>query len=801
MDVRNSDDTPALSLRGLGAAVRRQALWIVVTAAIGTALTVMVTQRQRPVYEARATIRMADQQSAAPPTDVFAALSKPSTIETEMEILRSRTVVEDVVDTLGLRVTITNPKGAPRGTLFGILRLSRDAQPGSYMVTRDTSVFSITTPDGHMLGGAYGAPLEAGGVEVEPLPLGATNGGPSYITLAVMPTTDAAEMVRQGLRVSRPQPNAGIVAIAYQSTDQTQARDVVNAVAQAYIDRRRDNQRETYHAAVEFLQGQVVAVGAELAQAEKDMEQYRRAHNLIDPQAQASDQVQRRATLVVQREGLDDQSRVLWDLVRRTRLPAESSAGWAQFAGSPIVAQNATMSGLLGQIIALVADRTQLLTRRTMADPDVITKSSMIATLQRQLGAIAQAALQSIEDQNRSLNQTLQLSDGRLAQVPEQQLQYERLKRQVDLNGSLYTLLQTRLKESQVSEASEIANVALVDPALVPTSPLGGRRFFNLLFGIALSILCGGLVGLARESTDTRVRSREELVRITELPLLASIPRIRLTNGHRHSGAALQIEDRLVLRHAPRSPAAEAYRSLRTNVTFSEQWTKKRLRTIVVTSPEPMDGKTTTAVNLAITLAEQGLRVVLVEADKRRPVLHRVLHTDRSPGLSDVLSGTAPLENALREIPLPDHASGSFSFIPAGAPVPNPAELLGSPAMRELLDLLAERYDQVVIDTPPLCVVTDAAVLATQADGVLFVARMGATHGDALKQSVDEMRGLGARVVGTVLTDVSHREDRYGYRYGYYQYYGEDSNGNGADNGKGHSNGNGNGRRTRGKRV
>ena len=800
MDVRSSDDTPALSLRGLGAAARRQVGWIAATAAIGVALTVFVTQRQRPVYEARATIRIADQQGTAPPTDVLTALSKPSTIETEMEILRSRSVVEQVVDTLGLRVTITDPRGAPRRTLFGVLQVDHDAQPGTYVVQRDTTVFSITTPDGHTLGGAFGAPLSAGGVHVEPLPLAATGGGPSQITLTVAPTSAAAEAVRQDLRLSRVQPNAGIVAIAYQSTDQTLARDVVNAVAQAYIDRRRASQQESYHAAVEFLQAQVLAVGDSLALAEKAMEQYRRANGLIDPEAQASDQVTRRATLTVQKEGLDDQSRVLWALVRRARQPVESSGGWAEFAGSTALAENSVISGLLTQIIGLVSERSQLLTHRTTADPEVIAKSTLIAQLQQQLGDVAQAALKGIDDQTRSVNQTLQLSAGRLARVPEQQLQFARLKHQVDLNMSLYTMLQNRLKESQVSEASEIANAGLVDGAVIPTTPLGGRRFFNLLFGVALSLLCGCLVGLARESADTRVRSREELVRLTDLPLLASIPRIKLTNGHRHrEPLALQIEDRLVLRHSPRSPAAEAYRALRTNVTFSEQWSKQRLKTIVVTSPEPMDGKTTTAVNLAITLADQGLKVVLVEADKRRPVLHKVLHTDRTPGLSDLLSGWAPLEKAVREIPLPDHASGSFSFIPAGEPVPNPAELLGSPAMRQLLELLAERYDQVVIDTPPLCVVTDAAVLATQSDGVLFVARMGATHGDALKQSVEEMRGLGARVVGTVLTDVNHREDRYGYRYGYYQYYEDDSNGNGAGHTNG--NGNGNGRRGRGKRV
>ena len=300
------------------------------------------------------------------------------------------------------------------------------------------------------------------------------------------------------------------------------------------------------------------------------------------------------------------------------------------------------------------------------------------------------------------------------------------------------------------------------------------------MFGVALSLLCGGLVGLARESADTRVRSREELVRLTDLPLLASIPRIQLQNGARKD-LVRSIEQRLVLRHAPRSPAAEAYRALRTNVAFATNGHTRHLKTIVVTSPEPMDGKTTTAVNLAITLAEQGLNVVLIEADQRKPVLHKVLHTERKPGLADFLGGFATLDQVARTIPLPDHAGGSFTFIPAGHSAPNPAELLGSPRMRSLVETLNAQFDQVIIDTPPLCVVTDAAVLGTQADGVLIVARMGATHGDALRRAVEEMRGLGAKVVGTVLTDVSQREDRYGYRYGYYQYYEEDSHeGNGS---------------------
>jgi capsular exopolysaccharide synthesis family protein len=159
---------------------------------------------------------------------------------------------------------------------------------------------------------------------------------------------------------------------------------------------------------------------------------------------------------------------------------------------------------------------------------------------------------------------------------------------------------------------------------------------------------------------------------------------------------------------------------------------------------------------------------MLLAGDQRRPVLHDVLHTERSPGLSDILSGTAELEAVIHHVALPEHASGSLDFIAAGRPVPNPAELLGSGAAPELLSKLADRYDDVIIDTPPLGVVTDAAVVATIADGLLIVARMGSTHGEPLRHAVAELEGIGARVVGVVLTDVHHAEDRYGYRYGYH---------------------------------
>jgi len=498
----------------------------------------------------------------------------------------------------------------------------------------------------------------------------------------------------------------------------------------------------------------------------------------------------------VKQEELTARQSEMWDLVRRTRQPAESAGDWTAFLAAPGLVQNQGISMLVQQLVTIDGLRAQLMTRRTAADPEMVGLARQSAALRAQLSALAASTLRSFDDQKRSLQATLSTSSARLARVPETQLQDARLRRQVELNTQLYTLLQTKLNEAQISEAMEIANVELVDPALVPTRPLAARRLFNLLFGSALALLCGIIVAVVRESNDTSVRSRDEVLRLTDLPLLASIPRIAFaTKGHKKQ-LAEQLEGRLVIRHAPRSPAAEAYRALRTNVKFATNGAKKSLRTLVVTSAEPEDGKTTTALNLAVSLADQGLQVALVAADQRRPVLHKVLHTERAPGLSDLLNGSATLEQVTRHIPLGDLAAGAFAFIPAGHHVSNPAALLGSPAMRSLLDTLSEHYDMVVLDTPPLCVVTDAAVLGTQADGVVFVARMGATRAEALQQSVEEMRGLGAHVVGTVLTDVNQRDDRYGYRYGYYEYY-EDESANGNGNGNGRQ---GNGRHKNGRK-
>jgi capsular exopolysaccharide synthesis family protein len=212
---------------------------------------------------------------------------------------------------------------------------------------------------------------------------------------------------------------------------------------------------------------------------------------------------------------------------------------------------------------------------------------------------------------------------------------------------------------------------------------------------------------------------------------------------------------------------SEAYGSLQTNVAFSRRDTP--LKTLVFTSPLPGDGKTTTAVNFALAVTQRGLKVLLVDADVRRGIVHTVLEAAQTPGLSEVLAGTVPLEQACRPVIVGDRCT--LHVLPTGRLPGSPSGMLESPQMRDFLARVREDYDLVVFDTPPVNILTDAALLGAQADGVLIVVRAGVTDAAALAYAAEQLGHVGASVVGVVLNDIDFRRDvGYDSTYRYYNY-------------------------------
>lgn len=298
------------------------------------------------------------------------------------------------------------------------------------------------------------------------------------------------------------------------------------------------------------------------------------------------------------------------------------------------------------------------------------------------------------------------------------------------------------------------ARVVVEQRASVPAKPVIPRTNRNIAAGLAVGILLGIGLAFIRDMLDNTIKDREVVENITGVGLVGIIP------------SAKEVQTRPAISFDRESSAiAESFRKLRTNLQFIAVDNPPRV--IVVTSATPSEGKSTTAINIALALAEANHSVILVDGDLRRPSTHKYLDLVGSVGLSTVLSGAAGLSEVLQGTKFP-----RLSVLAAGVSPPNPSELLGSMAAKRLLSELREMFDYVIIDSPPLLAVTDAAVLAANADGALIIARFGQTRRDQLEHAVKSVEDVGAKLLGVILTMMPARSGGYYGRYSYYSEYG-----------------------------
>lgn len=306
--------------------------------------------------------------------------------------------------------------------------------------------------------------------------------------------------------------------------------------------------------------------------------------------------------------------------------------------------------------------------------------------------------------------------------------------------------------ETPPGRANAPIKLSIVDAASRPTSPVSPQPMRNLALAAVLGLLLGLGLAVLREMLDTSIKSADDIESATDAPLMA---------GFNYDAVA--VSRPLITGLDSHAPRLEAFRVLRTNMQFVD--VDKDSKVFAVSSSVPGEGKTTTATNLAITLAQAGQRVLMVDGDMRRPQVARTFGLESIVGLTTVLIGSIDLEDAIQDGPV-----DTLSVLTSGAIPPNPSELLQSQSMRDLLERAKKEYDVIVIDTPPLLPVTDAALIAAQADGALVVVRHGSTTRDQLRHSIERLEAVDARALGVVLNMMPSRRggrDTYGYGYGY----------------------------------
>jgi succinoglycan biosynthesis transport protein ExoP len=381
--------------------------------------------------------------------------------------------------------------------------------------------------------------------------------------------------------------------------------------------------------------------------------------------------------------------------------------------------------------------------------------------------------------------------------ISGQQLEYSRLTREVEVNKKLYSTLKEKLEEARISEAQKVSAVSIVNPAVLPTSPVTGDNSIKIVMGAFLGLILGVALAFIFETLDTSIGTIEDVENVIKLPVLGVVPPIE-SDFKAQRGIVGRIKDRfnpqektdaeerfvhLFSHYQPQSPTTEAYRNIHTNLKLSPA-----RKTILITSSGPKEGKSSVACNLALVMAQIGLKTVLVSADLRRPILAKVFGIKREPGLNELIMGTVGLDNALNnitdillgEIGLEDIRKTpgieNIWILPTGHLPPNPVEILESKVLVEIIEKLKSRFDVVIFDAPPVLPVTDSSLLAPKMDCVVLVYEIGRTSREGLMRAKVQLESAGAKIAGVVLNHTQAQTEGispYPY-YNKYKYYGKE---------------------------
>lgn len=561
-----------------------------------------------------------------------------------------------------------------------------------------------------------------------------------------------------------PEKNTTLVEIIYSSPDPEYAALAANTVAREYVQFNLDSKLQNTSGTLDWLKAELDKQRKKVEGAERAMANYQEGQNamslddrqniVIDRLKSLNDAVTKAKTNRLQKEALH----------RQLGNATADTAGVDTFPG---LAQNTTIQEVRQQLAQLNAEKARLLQTRTPNHPDVARVDSSIESANVRLRSETGKILASIGNEYRtalaeeqSLTSSLEEQKRQAIDLNRKNVNFSILQREAEGERHVYNALLQQEKEMRVVSNSRANNVQLNDPAEVPGGPYTPNHGRDWLMALVLGLALGVAFAYTVEYLDDTVKIPDDVTRRLKLPLLGLVPAV--------GGSKVPV----LLNPVPHD-FGEAFRSLRTSLVFTNGTDGKRM--IAVTSTQPLEGKTTTACNLAVALALGGSRVMLIDADMRRPGLHRTMGLQNEVGLSHVLTGQARVREAVQRTSEPN-----LYVMTAGRTPPNPSELLSSARMQNLVaNLQAGPFDWVIIDTPPVLAVTDAVIVAPYVSGLVFVIGAEMTRRAHAERAIETIQSGRPNIIGAVLNRVDLNRNKYYYSryYGYHykSYYGSEA--------------------------
>jgi capsular exopolysaccharide synthesis family protein len=605
------------------------------------------------------------------------------------------------------------------------------------------------------------------------------DGSNSVSRVALATDSAAAETLISRLNVQFLR-DSRILTVKVEDSDAKRAELILSTLVDLFIQQNLDTVVESSTAAADWLDGQLAKLKSDLQNGELSLHDYKINNNILsvsldDQSNMLREEMTRLNALVTDARGKREEL-----AARRTQIMKVSEENPLEVPATEMLANPVLSQERLAYVAALSERDALLKSGKGDNHPNVQGADARVAATRhallseiRNIKAAVSRDFDTIDQQVSGLTALLENSKKRALDLNMREIEYNRLNRGKENTEKLYSLVLERSKELDLTRMMRFNNIRVLDKPSLPENPVRPRVALNLAIGLLAGLGFGVAAAFARDRLDRSLKTLDDVEQALGIPAVGLLPTIGTagrnggvygfakTKGKPNGvSAELAGPPELHVQRFPLSGFAEAARAVRTNILFTSP--DRPLQAILVTSPGPGEGKTTVACSVAITMAQAGQRVLLLDCDMRRPRIHRVFSRSNDLGLSLALLDIEHIDDHVYSTEVEN-----LSILPSGPIVPNPAELLQTAAFARVLAALRERYDRIIIDSSPVAPVTDATVIATQVDGTLLVVRAFQTSRDLAQRASRGLATVGAHLLGVVLNDC----DLTRHEYGYYQYY------------------------------
>jgi len=531
---------------------------------------------------------------------------------------------------------------------------------------------------------------------------------------------------------------------------------IANAVAEEYINMSMEAKIESAQKMMKKLNEQLDTQKEKVEGSEISLQKFKERQNIVSLEEKQNIVVQRLSQLnslvtsaKTERIAIETRYRELSKLTDQPEM----------IESLPSILSNAMIQQLKTDYVALQRKYSELSKKYGTKHPKMIEVGSQIALMKKKIGLEVKKNVNSLmteykvaQSKETTLMEALEKQKKEALELNRKAIDYGILQRDAESNRQMYNILINKLKEVDLSSDLKSTNIRIIDPAQVPGNPIGPNKGFNILFAVFVGFGLGVVFAFFLEYIDTSMKTPEDIKRI-QVPYMGFIPTFH-RNGY----------SELIVQEDPKSLISESYRTLRTGILFSGS--KPSPQFIQITSAGPQEGKTITTANVATVMAQSGSRVLIVDCDMRKPRIHEIFGLPNARGLSDLLVDGEEWASFIKNTKIPNLDLLSCGSIPA-----NPSELLSSKRMQRLLTLLGDKYDRIIMDSPPVLAVTDSILLSRLVEGIILVVGAGASSKNGVSRAVELLKEVNSRIVGAVLNNLNVEKERYYYsRYYYYDY-------------------------------